>query len=90
MHVYVGLKMLVACIKFRFPCFLLVSGVWDLSSGICPSFPLAGGLCQWEAEPEVNDQYQRPPLLVQYKEQANPFLSMNNYTPLVIAGMKKK
>ncbi len=28
---------------------------------------------------------QRQPLLVQYKQQANPLLSMNNYTPLVIS-----
>ncbi len=28
---------------------------------------------------------QRQPFLVQYKHQANPLLSMNNYTPLVIS-----
>jgi hypothetical protein len=28
---------------------------------------------------------QRQPLLLQYKQQANPLLSMNNYTPLVIS-----
>jgi hypothetical protein len=28
---------------------------------------------------------QRQPLLVQYKQQANPLLSVNNYTPLVIS-----
>jgi hypothetical protein len=27
---------------------------------------------------------QRQPLLVQYKQQANPLLSMHNYTPLLI------
>jgi hypothetical protein len=28
---------------------------------------------------------QRQPLLVRYKQQANPLLSMNNYTPLLIS-----
>jgi hypothetical protein len=32
-------------------------------------------------------QIQRQLLLVQYKQQARPLLSMNNYTPLVIAEM---
>jgi hypothetical protein len=32
---------------------------------------------------------QRQPLLVQYKQQANPILSMHNYTPLVISGNDK-
>jgi hypothetical protein len=30
---------------------------------------------------EEIDQYTAPPLLVQYKQQGNPLLSMNNYTP---------
>jgi hypothetical protein len=34
--------------------------------------------------PEENYQYTRQALLVQYKHQANPLLSMNTYTPLVI------
>jgi hypothetical protein len=35
---------------------------------------------------EENDQYmQRQPLLVQYKQQANPLLLMHNYTPLLIS-----
>jgi hypothetical protein len=32
---------------------------------------------------------QRQPLLVQYKQQANPLLSMHNYTPHVISGNDK-
>jgi hypothetical protein len=32
---------------------------------------------------------QRQPLLVQYKQQANPLLSINNYTPVVISGNDK-
>ncbi len=40
--------------------------------------------------PEENDEYKRPPLLVQYKQQANHLLSMYNYTPLVISGNVKK
>ncbi len=38
--------------------------------------------------PEENDPIHRP-LLVQYKLQANPLLSMHNYTPLVISGNDK-
>jgi hypothetical protein len=30
--------------------------------------------------------HQRQPLLVQFKQQANPLLSMHNYTPLLISG----
>ncbi len=39
---------------------------------------------------ERNDQqYSANPLLVQYKQQANPLLSMNNYTSLVISWKDK-
>ncbi len=34
-------------------------------------------------------QTQRQPLLVQYKQQANPLLSMHSYAPLVISGKDK-
>jgi hypothetical protein len=34
---------------------------------------------------EDNIQYSANHCLVQYKHQANPLLSMNNYTPLVIS-----
>ena len=47
MRVYVGLIMLAACTQSRFPCFLLVSRVWDISLGIGPCSPLAGGLCKF-------------------------------------------
>jgi hypothetical protein len=46
MRVYIGLIMLAACTYSRFPCFLLVSRVWEISSGIGPCFPLVGGLCK--------------------------------------------
>jgi hypothetical protein len=42
------------------------------SSGIGPCFPLAGGLCKFYAN--ARGQIQRQLLLVQYKQQANPFL----------------
>jgi hypothetical protein len=37
---------------------------------------------------EENNQFSQP-LLMQYKQQANPLLSMNYYTPLVINGNDK-
>jgi hypothetical protein len=76
--------MLVAC-----TCFLLFSRVCDISSGIGPCFPLAGGLCKIFANAGGKRPIQRQPLLAQYKQQANPLLSMHNYTPLVISGNDK-
>ncbi len=46
MRVYVGFLMLAACTESRFPRFALVSRVWDISFGIGPCFPSAGGLCK--------------------------------------------
>ncbi len=74
---------LAACTQSRFHCFLLVSRVQDISLGIRNCFP--GGLCKFYA----NVGGKRQPLLVQYKQQANPPLSMNNYTPLVISRKNK-
>ncbi len=37
MLVYVGIIMLAACTWSRFPCFLLVSWVWDISSDTAPT-----------------------------------------------------
>jgi hypothetical protein len=45
---------------------------------------LAGGLRKFYANAGVKQHIQRQLLLVQNKQQANPILSMNNYTPLVI------
>jgi hypothetical protein len=73
----------------RFPYFLLVSRVWDISSGIVPFFPLAGGLCKFYANNGGKRPKQRQPLLVLYWQPINPLLSMNNYTPLVISGNDK-
>jgi hypothetical protein len=81
--------MLAACAQSRFPCFLLVSSVWDISSGIVPCFPLAGGLCKFYGSAGGKRPIQRQLLLVQYKQQANPLLSMNNYTPLAISSNDK-
>jgi hypothetical protein len=44
----------LACTKSRFPCFLLVSRVWDISSCIRSCFPLAVGLCKFYANAEAN------------------------------------
>jgi hypothetical protein len=68
-----------------FPCFLLASRVWEISSGIGPCFPLAGGLCKFYANAVGKRQIQRQPLLVQYKQKANPRLSMNKYFQLLIS-----
>ncbi len=42
--------------------------------------------------PEENDKYNDncQPLLVQYKQQANPLVLMRNYTPVVIIGEWQK
>ncbi len=60
-------------------------GLAHHSTGIGPCFPLAGGLWKFYATAGGNRPTQRQQLLVQYKQQANPFLSMLNYTPLVIS-----
>jgi hypothetical protein len=51
--------------------------------------PLAGGLYKFYANAGGKRPIQRQPLLVQYKKQANPLLSMHNYTPLVISSNDK-
>ncbi len=56
MRVYVGLVMLQAYTQSRFPCFLLVCRVWDISSGIDPCFPLLDD-CANVQTPEENNQY---------------------------------
>jgi hypothetical protein len=64
----------------------LVSRVWQISSGIGPCFPLAGGLCKFYANAGGKRLIQRQPLLLQCKHQANP---MNNYNLLVISRNEK-
>ncbi len=86
---YVGLIMFAAFSYSRFPCFELVSRVWDVSPDISPCFPLARRLCKLCANTGRKLQIQRQPFLVQYKQQANLLLSMHNYTPLVISGNDK-
>jgi hypothetical protein len=61
--------------------FLLVCGVWDISSSIDPFFPLAGGLCKFYTNAR-GKPIQRQPLLVQYKQQANPPFSFINCAAL--------
>jgi hypothetical protein len=70
------------------PGFLAPQGSRQVSSGIGPCFPLAGGLCKFYAKLEENNQFSQP-LLMQYKQQANPLLSMHYYTPLLISGNDK-
>ncbi len=84
MRVFVGLILLAACSRSRFPCFLWVK-VWEISLGISPCFSLAWRLCKFYAKARGKRSIQRQTLLVQFKQQANPLLSMNNYTPLVIS-----
>jgi hypothetical protein len=57
--------------------------------GIGPCFPLAGGLCIFYANAVGKRPIQRQPLLVLYKQQANPLLPTHNYTPPVISGNDK-
>ncbi len=73
------------CGVYRFPCFFSVSRVWEISSDIGSCFPLAGGLCKLYANAGGKWPLQHRPFLVQYKKQANPLLSMHNYTSLVIS-----
>jgi hypothetical protein len=59
----------------------LKTGVWaEISSGIGPCFPLAGGLCNRKRP------IQRHPLFVQYNQQTNPLLPILD---LLSAGMTK-
>jgi hypothetical protein len=62
---------------------------WDISLGISPCFPLAGGFCKFYANAGGKRPKQRRPLLVRYKHQNNPHLSMHNYIPLVISANDK-
>ncbi len=57
----------------------------EISLGIGPWFPLAGGLCKFYANAGGTQPIQRQLLLVQYKQQANPLQSTQNYTPLLIS-----
>jgi hypothetical protein len=66
----------------------LVSRVWDISSGIDPFFSLAGEVCKFYANAGGKQPIPRQLLLVQYKQQVNPLLSIYNYTPLLISRQK--
>ncbi len=54
--------MLAVCTYSRFPCFLLVGRLWDISSGIGPCFPLAGVLWKFYANAGEKWTIQRQPL----------------------------
>jgi hypothetical protein len=64
----------------------LIGRVWDISSAIGP---FLGGLCKYYANAGGKRLIQRQPFLVQYQQQANPLLSVNNYTPLGISRKEK-
>jgi hypothetical protein len=66
----------------RVPPSFLVPRLFIVTS-IGPYFPLAGGFCKFYANARP---IQRQPLLVHYKQPANPPLSKNNYTSLVDTG----
>ena len=85
MRVCVGVTMLSAWTLHRLSCFLLVSRVSDISSGIGPCLPLAGGFCSRYADAGGKWPMLRQPHLVQHKQQANLLLSMHSYTPLLIS-----
>jgi hypothetical protein len=50
---------------------------------------LAGGWGKFYGNAGGKRPIQRQPLLVQYKQQANPLLSMHKNNPLVISGKDK-
>jgi hypothetical protein len=65
---------------------LLLIGQQGLGHFFRYCFPLAGGLSNIfrQRHRKTTNTVQHQPLLVQYKHQANPLVSMHNYTPLVI------
>ncbi len=75
LRVYVCLSMLSACTYYRFPCFLLVSKVWYISSSIGSCFQLAGArrIVQIlrHRRMKITNAAPTAVLLVQYKQQAN-------------------
>jgi hypothetical protein len=50
---------------------------------------MAGGFCKSYAKAEEKRPIQRKSLVVTYKHHANPLLSVNNYTPLVVSRKDK-
>jgi hypothetical protein len=62
----------------------LVSRFWDISSGYQPLLPIGWRIAQILCQRGKKTTNTVPITLVQYKQQTNPFLSMHNYTPLVI------
>ncbi len=68
---------------------LLLIGLRGLGTFLQASALASFGLedcANFTPTPGENDQLSRQLLLVQFKQQANPLLSMHNYTPFVISG----
>jgi hypothetical protein len=57
MRVYVGVIMLAACTWSRFPCFLLVSRAYEISSGIALASHWLEDCANFTPAPEENDQH---------------------------------
>jgi hypothetical protein len=53
-----------------------------VNAGLADCFPLAEGLCKFYAKAEGNN-YHSANYKIQYKQQANPLLSIHNYTTIV-------
>jgi hypothetical protein len=66
---------------------LLLNGQQDLVDFFRyqPLLPIGSGIVQILRQCRGKLQIQRQLLLVQYKQQANPLISMDKYTPLVIS-----
>jgi hypothetical protein len=75
---------------YLFKCFLdsYVSRVWEISLGIGPWLPVGWRIVQ-SLHQRRRKMTMNQPLLLQHKQQANPLLSMHNYTTLVISGNYK-
>jgi hypothetical protein len=86
------------CAKSMFPCFLLVSRVWDIYIHInyiyIQILTLASHWlddCAWKFTPmlEENGQYSAKHSWCNTSNKAIPLSAMNNYTPLVISRNEK-
>ncbi len=86
MRIYVGLMMLSACTSFRFPCFLLVSRIWEILQRHL--LYIRWSTVQILRQRMKKGTMQRQLLFLQHKQQANPLLSVHNFTPF-LTGMTK-
>jgi hypothetical protein len=79
MRVYVGLVMLAACPGFLGSYWSARFGTFSQESALASHWLEPRELCKFYADAGGKQPIQRQPLLVQYKQQANPLLSMNSY-----------